>query len=500
MTGKSAYERLAERFRRHAALGEAAGVLHWDLRTMMPVGGAGARSEQLTALDLTRHELLCDPATEALLDEAEADRDRLEPWRLANLREMRRLWRHATAVPADLVAAHARATHRCEMLWREARPLSDFALVRSQLKQVLDLTRAVGAAKAAEFDCPLYDALLDQYEPGGRAEAIDALFADLAAFLPEFTGRVLERQMSRPAPIQPPGPFPLAKQEELSRSLMTTLGFDFAHGRLDISLHPFCGGVPEDVRITTRYDEADFAKALMAVLHETGHALYERGLPAEWRLQPVGEARGMVLHESQSLLIEMQACRSREFIAFLAPLARDLFEGSGPAWSADNLAALAGRVERGLIRVDADEVTYPAHVILRYRLERAMLSGDLPVEDLPGAWNEGLRGSLGIAPPDDRSGCLQDIHWYDGAWGYFPTYTLGALAAAQLFATAREALPGLPEAIARGEFKPLLDWLQAKVHGLGSLFTTDEVVARATGAPLGTAAFKAHLAARYPSA
>jgi carboxypeptidase Taq len=278
---------------------------------------------------------------------------------------------------------------------------------------------------------------------------------------------------------------------------MESLGFDFSAGRLDVSAHPFCGGTPDDVRLTTRYDEADFAPALMGVLHETGHALYERGLPAAWRRQPVGAARGMSIHESQSLIVEMQACRSRSFLAFAAPLIREAFGGEGPAWAPDNLWRLYGAVEPGFIRVDADEVTYPAHVVLRYGLEKAMIAGDLAPADLPGAWNDGMVHLLGLVPPDDRLGCLQDIHWYDGAWGYFPTYTLGALTAAQLFAAAVVAEPGIPAALGRGDFGPLLAWLRVNVHAKGSLLSTDELIVAATGRPLDTEVFKRHLRRRY---
>ncbi len=278
---------------------------------------------------------------------------------------------------------------------------------------------------------------------------------------------------------------------------MERIGFDFAHGRLDISAHPFCGGTPDDVRITTRYDESDFARALMGVLHETGHALYQRGLPASWRLQPVGRARGMAVHESQSLLLEMQVCRSRPFLGYAAPILREAFCGDGPGWEADALYRRQIRVRRSLIRVDADEVTYPAHVILRYRLERAMIAGDLAPVDLPGAWAEGLRSLLGVAPGNDREGCLQDIHWYDGNWGYFPTYTLGALIAAQLFEAARHDVPEVTQAIAVGEFAPLLVWLRERVHSKGSLLSTDELVESATGRPLGSSSFERHLRERY---
>jgi carboxypeptidase Taq len=339
--------------------------------------------------------------------------------------------------------------------------------------------------------------LLDQYEPGGSTGLIDRLFDELSAFLPAFLDAALARQAARPAPPELRGPFPITLQRRAALTLMERIGFDFAHGRLDESAHPFCGGTSDDVRLTTRYDEADFAKALMGTLHETGHALYKRGLPAGWRLQPVGAARGMAVHESQSLFLEMQICRSRAFAGFAAPRLREIFGGVGEAWDGDTLYRRQIRVEPGPIRVDADEITYPAHVILRYRLERAMLAGDLLPCDLPAAWAEGLQQLIGVTPPSDRDGCLQDIHWYDGAWGYFPTYTLGALIATQLFAAARQALPNLADQIGRGEFAPLFDWLRLQIHGKGSLLSTAELVTEATGMPLGTAAFEAHLRGRY---
>jgi carboxypeptidase Taq len=279
--------------------------------------------------------------------------------------------------------------------------------------------------------------------------------------------------------------------------LMERIGFDFAHGRLDISAHPFCGGTPDDVRITTRYNVEDFARALMGVLHETGHALYQRGLPTEWRLQPVGRARGMAMHESQSLLLEMQVCRSRAFSTYAAPIIRDAFGGAGPEWEVDALYRRQIQVRRGFIRVDADEVTYPAHVILRYRLERAMLGGDLRPADLPGAWAAAMREMLGVAADNDREGCLQDIHWYDGNWGYFPTYTLGALIAAQLFESVQRDVPGLMQTIAAGEFASLIEWVRERVHSKGSLLSTAQLVETATGQSLGTASFERHLRDRY---
>jgi len=490
---------LEERFRRLALVREAAGVLQWDMAAVMPAGGAAARADQLAELREIAHAMLADRALGDLLARAEeeAASGALDEWRRANVREMRREWRHATAVPGDLVRRHSVAVSQCEIEWRERRAANDFAGLLPRLRLVLELTREVAGARASALGTSPYDALLDEYEPGGSSREIDRVFADVVAWLPDLVERAIERQARSPAPPPLAGPFPAEAQKRLAERVMSALGFDFAHGRLDTSHHPFCGGVPEDVRITTRWSESDFLRGLMAVVHETGHGLYERALPAAWRRQPVGGARGMSVHESQSLLVEMQLGRSRAFADFLAPLAAAAFGATGPAWSAASLHAHATRVARSLIRVDADEVTYPGHVILRYRLEKAMIAGDLDPAELPGAWRDGMRELVGAAPPDDRDGCLQDIHWYGGSWGYFPTYTLGAMTAAQLFDAARRALPDLPGAVARGDFAPLRAWLAENVHGLASLLPTQELLARATGRELDPATFRRHLETRY---
>ena len=494
----SAYRALENRFVRLHHLDNALGILDWDYQTTMPEGAAAWRGETLAVLEELRHEILTDPAVPDNLAAAEErEIGTLDLWQRANLREMRRLWSHAAAVPADLVAANARAVAEAEMVWRKARAENDFAAMLAPLSTVLGLQRQIGEAKAAEFGIALYDALLEEYEPAGRGAQIDALFDELATFLPDLTERVLTLQADQPPLLPFVGPFPIEAQRRLGETIMAAVGFDFSRGRLDVSPHPFCGGAAHDIRVTTRYDEADFAKSLMGVLHETGHAMYELQRPPAWLAQPVGAARGLALHESQSLTVEMQAGRSREFLTYLAPRLREAFGGNGAAWQPDNLYRFYTRVERGLIRVDADEVTYPAHVILRYRLERALLADDLKLADLPGAWADGMTDLVGVAPPDDRSGCLQDIHWPGGAWGYFPTYTLGAMAGAQLFDAACRAEPDLLPGLARGDFAPLTRWLRTHVHAKGSLLSTNEILVAATGRPLGTGAYKAHLERRY---
>ena len=494
MAAHRAYDTLEQLFARLSHIEQALGVLQWDMATMMPPGGAEDRAHQLATLKALHHDLLTGRDVGPLLEAAGGES--LDDWQAANLREMRRDWGHAAAVPTRLVEAVSRASSACEMAWRKARPAADFALLAADFDELLRLTREIAEVKGQALGLAPYDALLDQYEPGGRAAVIDSLFDQLEGFLPDLLRRAQARQTARPA--GPQGPFPVERQRQLAVRMMEILGFDFEHGRLDVSRHPFCGGSRDDVRITTRYDEQDFMPSLMAVLHETGHALYERGLPAAWRHQPVGRARGMGVHESQSLLMEMQACRSREFLSFAAPLMAEAFGAAGEnGWEAETLHAVNVRVEPGFVRVDADEVSYPAPVILRYRLERSLIAGELEVGGIPGAWNRSCETLLGLTPPDDRLGCLQDIHWYDGAFGYFPTYSLGAMTAAQLFEAALEAVPTLPSAIAEGNFRPLLAWLGEAVHGKGSLFDSDTLLTKATGRPLDVQAFRRHLERRY---
>ena len=491
----AAYARLTGRFARIATLGEASAMLGWDAAAMMPPGGGAARGEQLAVLAALAHGLLTEPAVEDDLAEAAAEVG--DSWREANLALMRHGYTRATALPTDLVEATARANSTCEKIWREARRTSDFALVAAPLAEVVRLVRETAAAMAPVLGLSPYDALMDGYQRGIRASDVAPVFSQYEAFLAEALPRAEARQAAAGAPLPLPGPFPAALQETLCRRLSARAGLEFSHARLDRSTHPFCGGTPTDIRITTRYDEADCAQAIMGVLHETGHALYERGLPAAYARQPVGEAAGMGAHESQSLIVEMQSCRSDAYLSWLGPELLATFGGDPAPYAPANLARLWRRVGRGMIRVDADEMTYPAHVILRFRLEQALVSGDLAVADLPGAWNDGMAALLGITPAHDAEGCLQDIHWYDGAFGYFPSYTLGAMAAAQLMAAARRAAPGVDAALAQGDHGPLLGWLRTHVHGQGSRLGFNDLLRAATGKPLDPADFEAHLAARY---
>ena len=491
-----AYGRLRARQDRIGTLDEASAVLNWDASAMMPPGGGVARGDQLAVLAGLGHELLTAPAVAGDLRDAEAAGG-LDEWDAANLRLLRHDHTRATALPQDLIEAQVRANSACEKIWRDARAGSDFRAVAPALAEVVRLTREGAVRLGDALGMLPYDALMDGFQPGIGAADVTPVFARYEAWLRDALPEAEARQAMSGVPEMLSGPFPADTQERLCRTLSERAGLDYGHARLDRSAHPFCGGTPTDVRITTRYNEADPSQALMGVLHETGHALYERGLPPAHARQPVGKAAGMAVHESQSLIVEMQACRTDAYLGWVGGELHRAFGGDPAPFRPANLAALWRRVERGFIRTEADEMTYPAHVILRFRLEQSLVSGDLPVPDLPAAWADGLQALLGITPPDDARGCLQDIHWYDGLFGYFPSYTLGAMAAAQLMAAARRAVPELDAALGRGDHGPLLGWLRTHVHAQGSRLGFQDLLRQATGGTLDPAWFEAHLAVRY---
>ncbi len=493
----SAYAELESIFRTHAALRGASSMLGWDNATMLPENSGEARGAQLAALAEVCHDIITQPKLGDLIAKAESEHGVLDDWQQANLREMKRAWQHETAVPADLVSAISHACHESELFWRKARTENNFKEFLPYQEKVLALIRESATAKGEAMKLSPYDALLDQFEPGATSAMIDGIFDDLANFLPGFISDVMGKQAQEPAPLEITGFFPSGAQKSLGKTMMEKLGFDFTRGRLDESTHPFCGGVPGDIRLTTRYDEKDFLSGFFGVMHETGHALYEMGLPAKWMNQPVGEARGMGIHESQSLLVEMQITMNLDFLTYAAPLMRSAFDVDGPEWSPENIYTHVTRVKPSFIRVDADEATYPAHIILRYRLEKLMIAGKLEVKDLPEAWSQQMQQLLGIKPDTDANGCMQDIHWPDGAFGYFPTYTLGAMTAAQLVASIRKDIPNLGSFLRKGEFHPLFEWLGKKIHSQASRFSSPDLLKHATGQTLNSALYKEHLKSRY---
>lgn len=495
-----AYSDLSARFQKISILEGTQSMLHWDGAAVMPAGGMEARTQQLSMLSVLRHQWLTAPEIKEGLEKVEAEWAHLSAWEQANVKEMRRVYHHASALPEDLVKAQSEAGSRCEALWRTARKDNDFKTLCPALEEVLNLTRQGAQIKGEALGKTPYEALLDQYEPDGTVEQIDALFDELMLDLPTFIDQAIEKQdrQNQDSPLRPlQGPFSQEAQKKIGLEMMKALGFDFNHGRLDSSAHPFCGGTPRDVRITTRYRTDVFLPSLMGVIHETGHALYEQNLPSDWLDQPVGRARGMSVHESQSLFMEMQVGRHPAWIKWMSPILDQAFQLSQNGIQLDQLGRYITQVKRSLIRVDADEVTYPTHVVLRYSLEKAMLAGELEIKDLPQAWSDGLFKLLGVRPESDQNGCMQDIHWMDGSFGYFPTYTLGAMTAAQLFQAMSQEVGDVEALLSQGNLTPIRQWLYTHVHSKASSLSTQELLTQATGRPLEVQPFLNHLQHRY---
>lgn len=490
------YQQLEQEFRRLHAFRSAASVLRWDSAVMMPRGSSDLRGEQLAALETEGHSILTSPRVSRLLDRAEANVPGLEEWERANLREMRRERDHAIATPQSLVSRLAKATSRAEVRWLEAKQKSDFALFAPHLEEVVNLLRDKAALLGKSLNLDPYDALLDEFSPGMTTADIDAIFTTLGRRLPSLIQEAIELQAQRPL-VEISGRYTPSKQRQLAIELMKVIGFPFDRGRLDESEHPFTGGVPGDIRVTTRFSPTDPLTGIMGVLHECGHAMYDVGLPEAWRGQPVGRDRGMALQESQSLLLEMVICRNRPFLRYLKPLLDKAFGGGAPELEADNLYRLLVRVRRSLVRVDADEVTYPVHIMLRYEIENEILKGELKIKDLPEAWNTRIQDRLGVRPANDAEGCLQDVHWAVGSFAYFPSYAIGAVIAGQLYESLRSDRPELDEEIAAGHFGGLFDWLRANVHGLAASVSTADLIKNATGKPLSAAAWLRYIEGKY---
>ena len=490
------YQQLEQEFRRLHAFRGTLSLLRWDAAVMMPRGSADVRGEQLAALETEHHALLTTPRVARLLERAEAGASQLDDWPLANLREMRRQRDHAISTPPSLIARLAKATARAEVFWVEARKTNDFKLFAPHLEEVVHLVRDKAALLGQARGLAPYDALVDVHTPGISTADIDTIFKALSRKLPGLINEAMEVQ-SQQAPLPIVGKFTVARQRQLAGEVLKAMGFPFDRGRLDESEHPFTEGVPGDIRVTTRFDPNDPFTGLLGAVHETGHAMYDLGLPQQWRDQPVGRDRGLALEESQSLLFEMNLCRSRSFVRYLKPLLEKTLQVSGPEWSEENLYRHLVRVKRSLIRMDADELTYPAHIMLRYELERKLLEGALPVADLPEAWNANLDQRLGLRPGNDVEGCLQDIHWAVGHFGYFPSYALGAVIAGQLNEALRAARPVLDEEIAAGQFGGVMEWLRDNVHGIGARLPPKELIKEATGKPLTAAAYLRYLESKY---
>jgi carboxypeptidase Taq len=472
------YELLAARLREVSILSSASSVLSWDQETNLPAAGAAFRAEQMAYLEGQAHRLGTDAVVGEWLAELEAAGDSQDLVTRANLRGWRRDYDQAVKLPTSLVEELSRATSHGHHAWIAARKASDFTIFEPHLAQIVELCQR--KADCLGWTECRYDALLGNFEEGARTEEIVSLFDTLGPQIADLVGPAVEKSQAVPANLLE-GHYPMAQQQQFNREVAEAIGFNFEAGRIDTSAHPFCTNLgPADTRMTTRYDEKDFLSSLYGVLHESGHGLYDQGLPADEWGRPAGRAVSLGIHESQSRLWENHVGRSLAFWERWLPRAAELFPHLRKL-SPAQMAAAAARVERSFIRVEADEVTYDLHIILRFTLERQIISGELKVAEIPEAWNALFERFFSMKVPDAARGCLQDVHWSFGGFGYFATYTLGNLNASQLMHTANREIPDLASLLAQGNYAPLLDFVRTRIHQHGSCLSPQELMQKATG-------------------
>jgi carboxypeptidase Taq len=473
-----AYPQLCQIATEIALLESTTASIGWDQETYMPAGALAHRAKQVGYLTGKGHALFTSRKFRLLLDKAENEASEQTPMMQANVVEWRRLVNRATKLPQKLVEEFSEASSIAKAAWVQARQDSDYAQFAPHLDKLLNLTRKKADRWGFAGGEP-YDALLDEFEPSARAADISTLFDTLRPQLAVIAKAAVERSADVPGDLLA-GHYPVAQQMQLNREIAASIGFDFDAGRIDTTAHPFCTKLgPRDVRLTTRYDERDFCSSLFGVLHEAGHGLYEQGLPVQDYGLPSGTAVSLGIHESQSRLWENHVGRSRAFWQHWLPRAAEIFPAL-TRFSLEEFLRGINRSEFSFIRVEADEATYDLHILLRFSIERRLVNRELKIKDMPAAWNDEFKALFGLTPPDDAHGCLQDIHWSMGSLGYFPTYTLGNLNAAQLFHTAQK-VDRVREGIATANHAPLLSWLREHVHAHGSAVLPREIMTAATG-------------------
>lgn len=480
-----------------------------DFLTAMPDGAYKSRLSQIGFLYRRMHEELANQKIATLIEKAHAHEqkhpDDWDLWDHANLREMEIMYRHHCQADPVLIEKRARLMYEGRRVHREVRRNNDWETARPFLENMVDLHRQLAETKCLrnnehETEAP-YQALLREYIPGARVDEVETLFTHLEKSLRRLLPEVLERQANRPAPLPLTGNFPSDQQMWLNRSLLSVMGFDFTRGGLYETGHnPVEGGTPDDTRLVIlTADTSTFLTSMKSALHEGGHGIYIQGLPRDtWRYQPVGQDLGAAVQESQALLIEMIFGRTKEFFEYLSPRAEGLFQKfADPAMRADNLFALRNWVKPGWDRRNADEITYFFHIRLRTRLERDMISGKLAVKDLPEAWNAGMEDLMGITPQSYAQGCLQDVHWFVGKFGYFPSYTLGHILSAQIHDRMKRDLQNIPDLLRAGDFRPMRDWLHERIYQKGRLLRPAALMEEITGSPLSIQPLMNHLEERY---
>ncbi|MCZ6674195.1 MAG: carboxypeptidase M32 [Verrucomicrobia bacterium] len=484
---------LLEKLEKQHNLSSILNLLGWDEQVNLPPGGAEQRAQQMATLSEVHHQLASDPTVEPLLQKLESDWDTLTQQEQTVAKQTRRDYDRATRLPADYVAEKAKLDSQAYHAWVQARENDDFAAFAPYLKRQVDMS-IQGAEFLGHGENP-YDYLIDLFDPGMKAETIEGFFSTLKAELVPLSQAILGSPIK--AKTERLRGFPVEKQEAFLKEVTKTLGFDYHRGRIDVAVHPFCSGNANDTRLTTRFNEDVPLDSLFSSIHETGHGLYEQGLPTNQLHNALGQAVGMGIHESQSRLWENQVSRSREFWQFFEPKYRETFPDQLAGLSSDDLYLAINAVTLCPIRVDSDEVTYNLHILLRFELEKKLIGGELDVDDLPAEWNRLSQEIIGLTPASDKEGVLQDVHWSGGMFGYFPSYCLGNMIAAQLWYKVLEEIPDLPNDFAEGKFDRLLTWLRDCIHQHGKLYDTQDLVTRVTGEPINPQHLIRYLKDRY---
>ncbi len=488
------YQKLEKRLEETSRLGGIMGILHWDQEVIMPSGAAESRARQMGVLAGTIHEKSTDPEMGKLLDALDKENS-FNAFEQCNIREARREYDIETKVPKDLVMEMAELSSKGHQVWVKARSENKFSGFAPILKQLVELKKRWAEYVSPEL--PPYDANIDLYERGATMAKITPVFEALKSELIPLIRDIQESDYKPDASFLS-GNFPVEKQESLGRRISEEMGFAFDRGRMDVSVHPFCGGShPTDVRITTRYRTDNFIESLYAVIHETGHGLYEQGRMEEGRDLPVSEALSMGIHESQSLFWERMIAQSPAFCKRYLPLISETFPENFKSVSNEQLYEAVNVSEPSYIRVEADEVTYPMHVILRYEIEKGLFDGSVEIDTLPELWNSKMKEYLGVEPPSDTLGVLQDTHWSGAAFGYFPSYTLGAIYASQFYQTLQQEKPDLENEINSGNLATIRQWLNQKIHGKGRLLSVSDLVIQVTGDDLNPTVFLDYLKKKY---
>ena len=488
------YSKLKNLFEEQSLLNDINGILNWDMATYMPQKSRNQRVRQIEKILDYKKNIFDQIKKNELFKKANDSKLSLED--KLNLNLMKDKFEYFDIVPYEYIKKKTSLAILCEGEWRKAKIKSNFNLVKKSFKKLVDVIKIESEILSQKKNKTKYDCLLSKYDRSLTSSRITKIFSRIESFLKKTIPLILEKQRSyKSVPFTEN--LSESEQFELSKDFMIKLGFDFSRGRIDKSSHPFCGGSSEDIRITTRYNDADSFSCFDALMHETGHAIYEQGLPKKWLHQPLGSSGGMSLHESQSLFIEMQIIKSLQVSHLIEKIIKNNFGKKNPTWTQENIYRNRKQVKKNYIRVDADEVHYPLHIMHRFKIEKKIIEEDFDVELLPELWNQEFYNTFNIKVDNDQNGCLQDIHWFGGDFGYFPTYSIGAFIAAQIFDCIKKQNPKLEKDLKKGNFLHTIKWLKKNIHNHGNHYKIDELLLNVTGEKLNLKFFEKHIIDRY---